>query len=120
LPDADAQGSVVIWKIVAYASILGGFCALATSGFRLHRICLRLSAEHFETYERLGRPSIRRPARWPSNPLREFLGSREYEGLGDPVLAVLCRQFRFGLRVAASFAALAFVGVFASAFGRGA
>lgn len=108
------------WETVAYTFLFGGFFALGASGYMLHRVCIRLSMVHPETFHRLGEPSVRRPGRWPSIALRDFVGSREYVVLNDPELAALCRKFSTSVRVAAAFAAVAFIAVFAEAFARGA
>lgn len=108
------------WAYVAYASLMAGFVAVAACGYSLHRVCRRLSSAHPEAYRRLGQPSVHRLSRWPSSALKNFLGSREYVALDDPELTALARRFQASVRVAAAFAAVAFVAVFAEAFARAA
>jgi hypothetical protein len=110
----------VTWEHVAYSSLTSGFVALCACGYFLHRVCQRLSSAHPETHRRLGQPAIHIPGRWSSKALKSFLGSREYIALDDPELTGPCRRLQLGVRIAATFAAIAFIAVFAEAFARAA
>jgi len=102
----DARFYVAERLFVASAFVL---LALALPGFFLHWAFLRrLRAEHAETWQSLGRPSlVYYGSRLTGRQVMRFIREGTYKSLGDPYLDSLCRAYRICVAVYA----VAFLGL---------
>lgn len=80
--------------LVAIAWLIGAVIAMARSIRRGRALADELARRHPEAYEALGRPcpgylySVRRDR------FAQFVAARDYEGLGDPALALEFEAYR--------------------------
>jgi len=75
--------------------------SLAVPGFLLHWAFLRrLRAEHSETWQSLGRPSlVYYGSRLTGKHVMRFIRDGAYKSLGDPYLENVCRAYRICVAV---------------------